>query len=981
MRAAAMLFLAIGLSSPKLWASGPVAKFNIPAGDAAQTLHEFYMQSQVQILYLASTVAGVKTHPVNGEFEASDALALMLKGTRLDFQFENERSALVVPQATAGAAMSVKRADSKRHGFSTPEGLLGEGPDIGEITVTGTLIRGVLDLTLPLQVIGANDVKTSAYATVQDVLRTLPVSGGALYGEDFGGGNNFTYGTALSLRGLPSGATLVLVNGRRQPGAGLDGDFVDVSNIPWTMVKRIEVLPDGTSALYGSDAVAGVINIVLKNELDGAETQARFGLAADGAAESVAAQMFGGRWSTGKWLFGYQFSERTPLMARDRSYAANTDKRSFGGRDFRSFRSVPGNILDPTTLQPVYALPPGQDGSSLDADDLAAGAFNYRNTFSDYSLLPYKTIHSALLNLSQKIGDRVELFAEGRITQRDMRRQGGNGNDGDLLFVPASNPFFVDPFGNSPFVIVAYSFVKDLGLPVFASRTDNAVGTAGVKTAFAGDWSATVASSYGRERMRYAAFNQVDMGAAAIRSALADPNPATAFNPFGDGSFVNNPQTLESIRYTQRILAASDIGSVSAVADGSLFASKGGLVKAAVGAEIRRERLFRELRGRPQSYERSIDAAFSELLIPLAGDPRDSRAVPRLELTLAGRYEKYDDFGTTFNPKAGLRWIPIDSLKLRGSWGTSFKAPTFIDLHDTSQNVAGSFLFPDPKSQTGRSTVLARQGNNPDLDEATAETWTAGFDLTPPALPGIAISVTGYEIRYNNQIVQPGLTSPFDILGQEDRWAQVITRNPTQAQIDAFCEGPDLMIPVAQCKATVPAAIIDFRKRNLSSTVVRGVDLTLDHSLRNRFGQFGFSLEASYLFDFEQALTDTAPSVSVLDTAQNPLSTRLRGTLDWSRNGKNQPGFAAYMAVNHEGSYRNPGSPLVSSVRPWRTLDLRLSYRTARGAGWWNNLECALNGSNVLDKDPPFVDQLWGYDYINAEPVGRVTSFYVQKNW
>ena len=208
-------------------------------------------------------------------------------------------------------------------------------------------------------------MKETAYATVQDALQVLPMNSGAAPSEDFAGnGGNYNRGTGPNLRGIGYGATLVLVNGRRQPLAGSDADFVDTSNIPWSAVERIEVLPDGASALYGSDAIAGVMNIVMREDLEGAETQGRFASALGGSDEKMFAQLFGSRWDTGKWLLAYQFSERGSLAAADRRYTASADKRPLGGSDYRSFMGNPGNIIDPDTLERLpHTVGTGRDRS------------------------------------------------------------------------------------------------------------------------------------------------------------------------------------------------------------------------------------------------------------------------------------------------------------------------------------------------------------------------------------------------------------------------------------------------------------------------------------------------------------------------------------------------------------------------------------------------------------------------------------------
>ena len=180
--------------------------------------------------------------------------------------------------------------------------------------------------------------------------------------EDLGLNNNYNWGAGINLRGLGVGATLVLVNGHRQPLSGLNGDFVDVSNIPAAAVERIEILPDGASALYGSDAIAGVVNIILKDDFQGAETQVRYGGTPGGRDETVVSQLLGTHWTGGKAMLVYEYSDATALAASARGYAANADKLPYGGADYRSYYSDPGNILNPSTLQPIYGIPRGLNG-------------------------------------------------------------------------------------------------------------------------------------------------------------------------------------------------------------------------------------------------------------------------------------------------------------------------------------------------------------------------------------------------------------------------------------------------------------------------------------------------------------------------------------------------------------------------------------------------------------------------------------------
>jgi len=377
---------------------------------------------------------------------------------------------------------------------------------------------------------------------------------------------------------------------------------------------------------------------------------------------------------------------------------------------------------------------------------------------------------------------------------------------------------------------------------------------------------------------------------------------------------------------------------------------------------------------------RTITAAFTEVSVPLVGDAIDPHAVPRLELSLAGRYEHYNDFGDTFNPKLGLQWAPLRSLKLRASWDTSFKAPNLVDLSDVG-NLSGIVSLSDPRSPSGRSYTLVLQGGNPDLKEERAITWTAGLDLAPQALPGFQLSVTGYSIDYKDQVIQPGLSNPFSILLHEDQWAAVITRNPSQAQIDAICSSPQFFGNPARCRTTPPTVLLDGRKHNLASTQVTGLDFTLNQALDTNYGHFKAGVDGAYVFHFDRAFTNTAPVANITNTVNNPLKLRLRGTLDWRQYGEQQSGFGATLTVSYAGSYQDQDSPIQHSVSAWTTFDLGLSYRTEGRGSWTDDTQLMLNVVNVTNEDPPFVDREWGYDVFNAQPLGRVISATLSKHW
>jgi iron complex outermembrane recepter protein len=978
-----LLLLVSLFGAASTWAApDSKVRFNLPSDEFPKAILEFYHQSKIEVLFLANdTLSQIKTQPVQGELEPREALERMLKGTGLTFRFVTEHSITIKQPDVASAPPPPppppKPLPQSVHHMASAGPMVGHN-QLEEVTVTGTLIHGAVDVMSPLVYVTKEDLSLAPFATVQDSLYQLPLVSLDAPREDLRIDSNYNWGSGINLRGLGVGATLVLVNGHRQPLSGLNGDFVDVSNIPTAAIERVEILPDGASALYGSDAIAGVVNIILRNDFQGAETQVRYGGAPGGRDETVVSQLLGTHWDSGKAMLVYEYSDGTALSASARGYAANGDKQPYGGADYRSIDSDPGNILNPITLQPIYGIPAGAGGVPLSSSALSS-TFNLQNTFAQYQLFAQRTQHSVYATGSQQVGDNIELFAEGRFTQRITHVQ--DFPQDDTLLVPGNNPF--NPFQGST-TVVGYSFGQSLGPVTFAGETRNYMGTVGAKFSFGADWQATLSESYGRETLfdnEYNLFNQT-----ALTAALADTNVATTFNAFGGAT---NAATLAAIQRNDIVHAISSIETTSFIADGPLFNLPAGAAKLAVGLERREESLdhtVADIEDPPYGtmnarYSRHVGSAFSELSIPLLGSSGNQRAAPRLELTLAGRYDDYSDFGHTTNPEFRLRSVPVNWLKLRASWGRSFRAPKLDDLYDSASNVSFLTSLPDPRSATGRSTVLGLEGDNPNLQAETAKTWTAGFDVVPEIDPGMTFSLTYYSIDYTGQIAQPDAADPFDILVQENQWGALITRNPTQAQIAAICNRPDFQGSVASCLASTPAAIVNLRLANLASTQVTGLDLNVHQKMSSGVGRFDLGLEGSYVFHFDQAVTDTSPDVDILNSFGNPLKLRLRGTAAWSQHNAGDSGLGANVSVNFTNAYGNPGSTLLPHIDSLTTVDLQLRYHTPDDAGALSGMEFALNAVNIFNQSPPFVDSMYGYDTANFQPLGRVLSLSVRKKW
>jgi iron complex outermembrane recepter protein len=843
-----------------------------------------------------------------------------------------------------------------------------------EIVVTGSHIRGAEAAGTKLIVIGRDQIDASGYGRVEDVLASATQNfnrANAAVGEP--GFFNLNHGAEVQLRGLGVGTTLTLVNGQRQGASGYQGTFTDVSSIPVSAIERIEILPEGTAALYGSDAIGGVVNIILRRNFEGIEARVR-GSTADGdAMERSAALLLGHAGSRGNVLAGLQFDDSKSLRCSARAYcAANADFRRFGGTDLRGVASNPGTILDPNTLAPIAAIPHGQDGTQLTAAQLTPGTANYTDNVTDNDILPRQTMRNAFMSASYKLTDRWEIATDGRYSRRDFRFT--YPVPSDQFLVPSTNAF---NHLRGP-VLVAYDFSRDFGPVDDRGPTSTSSGSVGFKGVLPKGWQINLAGAYSKALTELLE-NNYTLNYPAINAALASSDPATALNIFGDGSHTN-ATVLAALR--RQNITTDDLNvytttSANVIADGPLFKWRAGAVRLALGGEFRHEHSNGiNISENPEDRGRLIRSGFFQLAVPMVGAGAGLTA-DRLDFSMAGRYDNYSDAGSTFNPKVGFSWRPLSLVKLRGNWGTSFRAPPFFFTNP--DQVGDTFIEDviDPESATGHSRAFVLAGPLPDLKPETARTWSAGLDLTAPGSQYLSLSLTYFDIDYEGRIQNPGYSTIF--LTQEAQYASLITRNPTQAQIDAVCKRQPLT--GGDCNQPI-AAILDDRFRNLASLNTRGVDAVLDYFLDTRRGKLSSSLHATYTIGQRQQIIPTAPIVDLVNTVGNPPSVRLVGNLSWS-----QRGWTVQSTVNYTGAYRDPGSAPVRKVDSWMTVDLNIGYRVDGGSGWLANTQSDLGINNALDQRPPFVNQfdltsgIVGYDPANASLLGRQVSLLVVKRW
>jgi iron complex outermembrane receptor protein len=850
--------------------------------------------------------------------------------------------------------------------------------DLEEVVVTGSHIRGTESAGSKLIVISREQIDASGYGRVEDVLATVPQNfnrANAAVSQPEHAFFNLNHGAEVQLRGLGVGTTLTLVNGQRQGASGWQGQFTDVSTIPVSAIERIEILPEGTAALYGSDAIGGVVNIILRRNFEGVEARVRGSATDSDTTERSAALLLGHAGARGNVLVGFQFNDSDALRCSARAYcAANADFRRFGGTDLRGFASNPGTILDPETLAPIAAIPHGQDGTQLTAGQLIPSTVNYTNNVADNDILPKQIMRSAFVSTSYKVTEQWEISADGRYASRDFRFTYPVPPD-DFL-VPATNAF--NHLGGP--VLVAYDFSRDFGPVADSGPTTNSFVSASVKGVLPKGWQINLAGAYSKASTEFLETN-FTLNYPAINAALASSDPATALNIFGDGSHTN-ATALAALRGQNRTsddLNVFTAASANMIADGPLFNWRAGAIRLAVGGEFRHEHSAgTNIVENPENRERLDRSGFFELAVPMMG-PHGGSAANRLDLSLAGRYDSYSDAGSTFNPKVGFSWRPLALIKVRGNWGTSFRAPPFFWSNRDQVGDSSIADVVDPRSPTGYTRALLIVGPLPDLKPETARAWTAGVDLTPRAIPNLSLSLTYFDIDYQGKIQHAGPDTVF-FLTQEAQLAPLITRNPTQAQIDAVCTRTPLF--GGDCNQPI-AAILDGRWRNLASLKTRGADAALDYLLHTAWGKVSASLNGTYMSDLKQQIGPTAAVVDLVNTVGNPPSLRLVGNLSWSLRG-----WTVQSTVNYTGAYRDPGSAAPArKVDSWTTVDINIGYRAAGGPGWLANTQANFGIINVFDQRPPFVNRFdltsgtFGYDPANAALLGRGVSLQVVKRW
>jgi len=835
-----------------------------------------------------------------------------------------------------------------------------------EVTVVGTRVRrSNLDAPSPVLVFDALDLQQLGITTMGEFARYLPQNDAIPSPGSMGGSP--ARGTAgFNLRGLGPDATLTLVNGRRIAPFGSSGDlepFVDINAIPVAAIERIEILTDGASAIYGSEAVAGVVNIVTRESMDGVIAEGGYLTTSEGDGDEWDFSLAGG-WHNADTTFAGTLSwfDGGVIWNRDRDWASTVDLRGQGGYDYSSIAGSPPTVilLDSERILGDPACPESSATARLDVvvpGQVEFCSFNYWH-------------FTALQNPTERLGTTASLQHDLSATSRLFVELLANRSDteatvapGVLLdyFVPASHPN--NPFGED---LILEGRTLDTGARQFRTETTSWRLVAGM----AGNWgsweweAALMGAESEADQSRYNFVLSEPMELALL--GLGGPNGDQYYNPFGLDP--QNPQEVidELLISGTHFVETGQEQTVDFQVSGKLGNLPGGPVGAAFGGQFRHQSVDQaadeeELTGviagtegfEPIAVDTDIWSAFVEFVAPV---------LPTLEAQVAARLDDYSDFGSTANPKIGLGWRPTEDVLVRTTWGTSFRPPTFRELTDPPVSYDDA-IFSDPWRCPVTDAFVDCEFNlitshfegNPDLEPDEGETWLFGIAWEPVAAPGLAVAVDYWSIEHDNRIVSSYDDLLFENLPPDEN--PHIVRAPQTPEDVAL---------------GIPGVIIGRQDTyiNADRVTTDGIDVNLSYAWQtSHAGDFSSAVTYVYLNSYEAGISYGSARIAEDIAGRWGFPSawpQHRGNLllDWNRASH---GIAAQL--NYAGSYHSPVN-LVDDGRETDTpfvvddywqLDLQYTYA-------FQGLKAAtvrLGCRNCVDADPPVYNYPLPGEYLH----------------
>jgi iron complex outermembrane receptor protein len=818
---------------------------------------------------------------------------------------------------------------------------------LDEVVVTGSRLSAPI-AAAPVTIFDEARIREIGAATIADLIKYLPQ-------QPYTRGEEYRFGGAqfAELRGLGADTTMVLINGRRAAvsAASASANAFDLNTIPVSAIERVEVLSDAASAVYGADAVGGVINIILKRDMHGVDTAVRWGGAQGGAEERRASLVAGGGPDRVHGTVVVDYFDRTDLLGAARERWRNQDYRRFGSTDERTTVANPGNVssVDGSALPGLpdsyAAVPAGSSGVGLSPADFAAtsGQQNLDSRASRDAIVPQTHRLSALGTLDIRFTDALSAFVEAMYVDRDQEEQYAPSSvSGE---VPADQPF--NPFG----VDVDVDFLLT-GIGPQRERVESRLlrGVAGLKGAL-GSWDWELAYLNSQERARSWDENVADFG--RVEDALTATDPSQALNPFQDGPGGSAALLQSLIAIPEISHYDSDAQQLTGFLRGSLWSLPAGPIQAVLGGEARKERVLFDS-GIFVEHDRRVSAGFAEIRVPLVDAGMKIPGVHSLSATFAAREDHYSDFGGTSNPQATLVWLPAQDFSVRATYGTSFRPPSLFELYSPRRTLVNNVVL-DPRRNNESAIITVYSGGNPSLDPVTGESWSVSAKWTPAALEGLQLGATYWNVHLDDRV-------------------RVFSRQLVLANEALF---PERIVRAAATPADVAAGLpgklisVDSSRINFGALDTDGVDLTVQWQLDSAAGTFTPTLAATWVNRYVAGSAPGTPAVDRIDVANlDGTITQWRGlvSLRWQRGAWGSSIAARYIPAYDDATYT--GARTGTRVDAQCLVDAQVSVDLSESEnGWLTGLRLEVGVDDLFDEAPPFseVGSPLGYDLSQGD--------------
>lgn len=835
---------------------------------------------------------------------------------------------------------------------------------VERIAVTGSHIKRIHneDAT-PVFQLSAEEIAVSGKVTLTDVLRDLTINTGNSYDEQYT--NSFSAGSAsIGLRGLSPKNTLVLVNGQRISNNGFalrtQDTFADLNALPLSAVERIEVLKDGASSVYGSDAIAGVVNIILRRGYQGLELKLLAGDATEGGLQQFGAGIvtgFGDIYRDGYNLTAsVDYFDRERLDASDRKLTRSGDFRHLPGGKLSGWSRQGGNYLSEANNPQAFAtcpegsiLRPGSDFNSGYSHDVCAF-----NTQSYHTLQPDITRRQFSLQGAYQLTEKLQSRAEFLYSDNDSGQIFGpplslgaglrayDRDSGGLVDIPVQFPVGHpdNPTAEAlPFEVTLFEVGPRLKQN---NQIFNRVLASLDYVGDSWDWQLTALNSSSKQREVVDNF----INRYSFEQVLAD----------GSYDFINgnNSATLVDDLRIQTLRPGSyEVSAVNFIASSVLADLANGDLAFAAGVDFRQEQMNAgtseqvlsgtELRPAINLVQgkRDVWAAFAEFSLPVS---------QHLTADLAGRYDHYDDFGSAFSPKLSLHYVLNDDWLLRASWSRGFRAPSLPEIANSNTVSYSSANDPNDPVNAGRRVGFTQfRAGNSELAAERSKNINFGLIWSPSRESSLGVDF--YRIDQDKVIAADNVQF---ILDNPDLYGDRIIRDA-----DGLLQ------------------IVTNQFRNQGVRATSGLDIDYSHNWQLADGHLlRFNTVLSHLLSYKQALVAGQHKVDGAGNNQFGALPQWKSntSISWRYNDWQTVLSGAYTSGYQQkvaNQTSNPG--LNSDVASYFQLNSQLSY-----AGWGNSL-IALSVNNLLDRDPPF-DPASGANYFDITQYnskGRTVSLSV----